>query len=75
MVVIWQVTDRFISYFSQIIVNSTALFFQLFLKMVGICVCNLVGKTIGSVSNWNEVDCRSGGNTNHLISVGIPTMY
>ena len=67
-------TDRFISYFSQLIANSAALFLQPFLKMVEIYVCNLVEKIARSISNWNRVGYRSGWNTSHLISVGIPAM-
>jgi len=64
----------FLKYFSQIIANLAALFFQPFLKMVGIYVNNTVGKMVESISNWNEIGCRSGWNTNHLIFVEIPTM-
>jgi len=43
--------------------------------MAEIYVCNIVGKTVGSIFNWNEIGCSSGGNTNHLIFVGISTMF
>jgi len=45
-------------------VNSAALFFQPFLKMVAIYVRSLVEKTVGGISNWNEIGW-----------VGIPTMF
>ena len=30
----------------------------------------MVEKIVGSIFNWNEIGCRSGGNTNHFIFMG-----